>query len=589
MRYLTRGAGDRFHYRRGVPADLRAVVGHREWKSTITSPSVRLAEALARTLASKHDSLIQQHRSGSPVARATNHFEHSIDRMLEVVRRRERPDEHLVAEYDAALNGKIQALDAVMLNGADRHAELVSEQLRLQAMKGELNILELAHAGAKPTTFTACEIAAYQLLVQPDFEDQLAFTFDLSPLLDIFTARELRDRISRLKGEVAALEAKIADHAALRADLQVPSFATAQHDAVDDPANPLLLTAFAEWLAVEKQSDETAKKYGVYIRRFAEHVGNVPVRSIRKLQVVSFLKLLETVPDSNRLPPPLRRSMSMAELIKARRAWLEKHPEAEPDEWRLITTATVNKHLEAVKSLLGWVASNQEDYTNVARDVRRRKETRERCDYDVRPFTPDELKRIFIASEERWGRGSDMWWLIRLGVYTGARLEELCQLAKANVREVSGIPVIEIVGGSFVENGQKLKRKIKNAMSERLIPLHPWLIENGFVEFAKSGKGTRVFSTFSRGGGRFGHGPSKAFHRLIREALEINDVRVRFHSFRHGFATGLHNASVLATQVNALMGHSRAKGAAGRYIDELSVPLLYKAIERPELASSTSI
>ena len=338
MRYLTRGPGDRFHYRRGVPADLRAVVGHREWKSVITSPSVRLAEALARTLASKHDALIQQHRSGSPVARATNDFEHSMDRMLEVVRRRERPDSRLVAEYDAALDGKIKALDGVMPNGANRHAGLVLEQLRLQAMKGELSILELAHAGAKPATFTACEIAAYQLLVQPDFKDQLAFTFDLSALLDIFTARELRDRISRLKREVAVLEAKIADHAALRADLHVPSLAESQADAADDPANPLLLTAFADWLAVEKQSEETAKKYAVYIRRFAEHVGNVPVRGIRKLQVISFLKLLETVPDSNRLPPPLRRSMSMAELINARRAWFEKHPEAEPDEWRLITS-----------------------------------------------------------------------------------------------------------------------------------------------------------------------------------------------------------------------------------------------------------
>ncbi|MDO9383533.1 MAG: site-specific integrase [Hyphomicrobiaceae bacterium] len=501
-----------------------------------------------------------------------------MDHMLEVVRRRERPDKRLVAEYDAALDGKIKALDAAMPNGANRHGELVSEQLRLQAMKGELSILELAHAGAKPTTFTAGEIAAYQLLVQPDFKDQLAFTFDLSPLLDIFTARELRDRISRLKQEVAALEAKIADHAAFRADLHIPSLATSQADAADDPANPLLLTAFAEWLAAEKQSDETAKKYAVYIRRLAEHVGNIPVRSIRKLQVVSFLKLLETVPDSNRLPPPLRRSMSMAELIKARRVWLEKHPEAEPDDWRLITAATVNKHLEAIKALLGWVASNQEDYTNVARDVRRRKETRERSDYDVRPFTPEELQRILVASEERWGRGSDMWWLIRLGLYTGARLEELCQLAKANVREVSGIPVIEIVGGSFVENGQKLKRKIKNAMSERLIPLHPWLIENGFLEFAKAGKGARVLSTFSRGGGRFGHGPSKAFHRLIRDALEIDDVRVRFHSFRHGFSTGLHNASVPAAQVNALMGHARAKGAAGRYINELDTPTLAAAL-----------
>lgn len=123
-----------------------------------------------------------------------------------------------------------------------------------------------------------------------------------------------------------------------------------------------------------------------------------------------------------------------------------------------------------------------------------------------------------------------------------------------------------------------MKRKIKNAMSERLIPLHPWLIENDFLKFVEAGRGTRVFATFSRGGGRFGHGPSKAFHRLIREGLGVGDVRVRFHSLRHGFSTSLHNAAVPVTQVNALMGHARAKGAAGRYIDELDVPVLFESL-----------
>ncbi len=582
MRYLKRGEGDRFHYRRGVPAYLRDQVGQREWKATIHASSLRDAEALARTVAAEHDALIFEHRSKTVVGRANDAVSATRARLSDAYRLNQ-PSNKAERAYEEAFSKKLAAIDDTIPNGKSIWAGSKSAGLRLNYLRGELRLLELARDGQTSDAFSSCELVAYDLIVKPTFYEQLSLTHDLSPILDKFSARELIQRIASLKAEIAEATALLQDHDDVLPLLGLQPHHEAVAVAAEDPINPRLLSALDAWLSSEKQSDETAKKYRVYIRRFAEFVGNVPVRDIRKKQINDFLKYLEQLPDSNRLSPRLRGSSTMADLIVRRHAWFEENPDAEPEDWPLITIATVNKHLEGIKALLGWVVSDQDDFTNIARDVRRRKETRALDEYDIRCFKPDELSRVLEGADTQWSKGTDMWWLIRLAILTGARMEEICQLARDNVRQVSGVWVIEINAGSYSERGKKLRRKIKNAMSERLIPLHPWLIKNGFLDFAQKGTSVRLFATFSLSGGRYGHNPTKAFHRLLREKLEITDRCVRFHSLRHGFITALHNASVMQAQVNSLAGHSRAKGAAGRYIDELEVPVLNEAVARVRL------
>lgn len=581
MRYLKRGEGDRFHYRRGVPDYLRDQVGQREWKTTIHAPSLREAEAQARLLASEHDAIIFDHRSKTIVGRADADVAATRARLSQAYKKGAAPHKAERA-HEAAFARKLAALDAAMPNGKAIWAKTQSADLRLKYLEGELRILELARDGRSDKSFSSCELAAFNLIVKPIFHKQLSLTHDLSPLLDKFSARELVARISSLKTEIG-LARKILDENAPVSPLlglEPPKKPTAT--SVDDPHNPRLLTATQAWLSSQKQSAETARKYRAYIRRLVEFVGDIPVRELRKKQINDFLLYLEALPDSNRLAAHDRGRLSMAQMIAQRRKWLDANPDAEPEDWPLVTIATVNKHLECIKALLAWVGSDQDDFTNVARDVRRRKETRSRAEYDVRPFKPEELARILEGADASWGVGSDMWWLIRLALLTGARIEELCQLARDNVREIDGIFVIEINAGSFTERGKKLRRTLKNSMSERLIPVHPWLIDKGFQKFA-TGNGPRIFSTFRSSGERYGRNPTKAFSRLLRDTLKVTDRRVRFHSFRHGFITALHNASVMQAQVNALAGHARAKGAAGRYIDELEVPVLYDAVARVRL------
>lgn len=74
---------------------------------------------------------------------------------------------------------------------------------------------------------------------------------------------------------------------------------------------------------------------------------------------------------------------------------------------------------------------------------------------------------------------ADCWkfWLIPLGMFTGARLNELCQL---NARDISqdakGIWILEITDKLHTQN-------CKTSSSKRRIPLHPTLIEMGFLQF----------------------------------------------------------------------------------------------------------
>ena len=57
------------------------------------------------------------------------------------------------------------------------------------------------------------------------------------------------------------------------------------------------------------------------------------------------------------------------------------------------------------------------------------------------PFSPDQLIKIFgaLAAEEPWRR-----WITLLGLFTGARLNEICQLAVADVTRTGGVEMILI-------------------------------------------------------------------------------------------------------------------------------------------------
>lgn len=179
------------------------------------------------------------------------------------------------------------------------------------------------------------------------------------------------------------------------------------------------------------------------------------------------------------------------------------------------------------------------------------------------------------------------FWLPVLGLYTGGRLNELCQLDTEDVckKEPEDIWTISMIDD---ELDRPLPKVLKNQSSRRIIPIHSALIRMGFLEFVKQASLEGREKLFSDGltynpkkgwGSNATHffcrfpSPSTAasgylFKCGIRERdSEGKTDRKNFHSFRHTFTDLARNSGAEAYLVLPdLTGHSRGnEGQVARY------------------------
>ncbi|MCF6291823.1 MAG: hypothetical protein L3J04_00360 [Robiginitomaculum sp.] len=102
------------------------------------------------------------------------------------------------------------------------------------------------------------------------------------------------------------------------------------------------------------------------------------------------------------------------------------------------------------------------------------------------------------------------------------------------------------------------KQKLKNAGSEREVPIHPDLIEFGFIDFVKvrqkAGLSGRLFHRITSKGDVSNY-YSKYLGRYI-DRIGLTDPRLVAHSFRHGFKDALRNANIPEGEQYRIMGQS---------------------------------
>jgi site-specific recombinase XerD len=307
-----------------------------------------------------------------------------------------------------------------------------------------------------------------------------------------------------------------------------------------------LSEAFEKWLKHKKQRPDTERKWRVYVRRFREVHGDLSVDQITKAHVRDYVDAIAALPDSRGLKPELRRG-----TVQGLMAWLDDEPDAE-----VVSAATVTKHLDCIKALLRWCARQGYVDSNVAQDLEPPRDAR-LFTKRVRPFTKEELRQIVAAAREAWRENDDRFMLLLAAIYTGARLEELAQLGKTNLKQEGDI--------WFLDIDDLDGRQIKNESSLRCVPLHPDLIAAGFVDHARKSKGPLLFQSFTKTAGRYGHNVSNAFHRLLRDRIGITDRTVRWHAIRHAFADACREAGVPEDVRHRLMGHVGANRVAERY------------------------
>ncbi|MEB1723167.1 integrase, partial [Xanthomonas campestris pv. campestris] len=200
------------------------------------------------------------------------------------------------------------------------------------------------------------------------------------------------------------------------------------------------------------------------LRLFAGIIGqDVPVASLTQDHVRAFFEGVRYWP-SNATKRPAYRDLSVPEVIKL----AKKNQEPEPAAW------TMAKHRQRLSVFLVSLVEGKHLSVNPLAGIRAIS-TPDSEDTGS-PFTDAELKAIFDPVEfPKWAsKYPHRWFGPILGLYSGARVNEIAQLRLEDIDTIDGVP------GFFVRKIGK-KQSIKNKHSRRFIPLAQPVIEAGFL------------------------------------------------------------------------------------------------------------
>ncbi|GLK85478.1 hypothetical protein GCM10017653_35480 [Ancylobacter defluvii] len=176
-----------------------------------------------------------------------------------------------------------------------------------------------------------------------------------------------------------------------------------------------------------------------------------------------------------------------------------------------------------------------------------------------RDFTDAEAKAVLEAAlrheqgRERPKTFAAKRWVPWLCAYTGARVGEIAQLRKQDVRQEGEHWVITLTP----EAGPIKTKEVRE------IPLHPHLVEMGFPAFVGGSQAGYLFITPSRDGDVIG--PLQGLKNRLAEfgRSVVSDPNVSpNHAWRHRFKTVGMDAGVSERVLDAICGHApRTVGA----------------------------
>ncbi|VVQ16149.1 tyrosine-type recombinase/integrase [Pseudomonas fluorescens] len=226
---------------------------------------------------------------------------------------------------------------------------------------------------------------------------------------------------------------------------------------------------------------------------------------------------------------------------------------------------TINKLMTQLTTVMDWAVNNgllERSFDKGLKIERGAESTR-------KPFSRAQIATIMERANrlpvDDWKR-----WALSLGVLTGARIGELYQLTKEDVRQINGITVIDI---NKDENGGKT---LKNDFSVRLVPLVDGAYGfslKAFHEWVEGSQG-RLFTQKK-------HYFDKPLNDALRAPLGLKSGGdLSFHSLRHSIS-GLMLAAVTPDSImQAVTGHSGGNITKDLYArtQKLPVEVVHEAL-----------
>lgn len=241
---------------------------------------------------------------------------------------------------------------------------------------------------------------------------------------------------------------------------------------------------------------------------------------------------------------------------------------------KTMSTTTVKRYLRVFKEFLTY--AQRKGYVSAALNVQIEIPVKDsRQSYDR--FTKAELLKIFNPEYYPYPEDENFayrYFIPLMALYSGARLNELCQLYCDDIKKENNIYYM-------IFTDERPDQHLKNKVSKRIVPIHPKIIEMGFLDYllsVKSKRKQRVFYQLTYAQyNHYADKMSKWFGRYL-ESIGISGKRKVFHSFRHTVKPELRDANVGREYQNAICGWEGIDTGERVYGSNFRIEILYNEI-----------
>ena len=312
------------------------------------------------------------------------------------------------------------------------------------------------------------------------------------------------------------------------------------------------IKTFIDRKKVEGKSIKEIGSDNKILEEFVEIVGDFDFSRVTKKEVSYYIDV------QTKLPPNRKKSQKYRDLT------IKQVMELNLSQKETQTPQNINKRLSKLSVFGNWGVRQGLLLTNPFSGMKFlvKKQPNRR-----QPFTTDDLKKILkpetylnwtINFEHPYkihkvNNKLPYYWVFLLGIFSGMRTNEMCQLRLSDLKKVDKIWFM------FVEDSENTK--VKTESSIRKIPLHPQLIELGFIDYVgnlRKKKKTRVFWELREDRDGFASKVSRHYNEKFLPAIGVWEKHKKvLYCTRHTFINKLYSEKVDENVIKTLVEHEK--------------------------------
>ena len=293
--------------------------------------------------------------------------------------------------------------------------------------------------------------------------------------------------------------------------------------------------------------------------------GNIPVDRVDHQHIHQFWKLLRWAPK-NLMSDPLLAKLTYEQAIAR----------GKKEGVLPLAASTEERHRRFLNAFFNFMVNTNAIPASPMRAFKPPKEDDTiSLEKASKVFEDEDLQRIFDPAKFLpWAKKPHLWWAPMIGLYTGARVNEVCQLKLIDIIQERGTwcfafrKTVDADLAADRSNRRTSRQSFKGKACQRVIPIAHPLLDAGFLDFVEDIRATghpRLFPHLSAGvnkrtgetNARYSQSFAVEFGRYLK-GLGF-EKGIGFHAFRHTLATELDVNDVPEDRIALITGHALLK------------------------------